>query len=66
MTDRSPGRWPDDVFFRHIVAGMRNAVLAITREGRVAFMNREAYRIFGLEPGAGDLGTPFAELLRDR
>jgi signal transduction histidine kinase len=65
MTDRPPGRWPDDVFFRHIVAGMRNAVLAITREGRVAFMNREAYRIFGLEPGAGDLGTPFAELLRD-
>jgi signal transduction histidine kinase len=62
---RPPGRGPDDVFFRHIVAGMRNAVLAITREGRVAFMNREAYRIFGLQPGADDLGKPFAELLRD-
>jgi signal transduction histidine kinase len=62
---RSPGSWPD-VFFRHIVAGMRNAVLAITRDSRVAFMNDEAYRIFGLRPGADDLGKPVADLLRDQ
>ncbi len=62
---RPPGRWPEDVFFRHIVAGMRNAVLAITRDRHVAFMNDEAYRIFGLEPKPDDLGMPFAELLRE-
>lgn len=62
---RTPSRRPDDAFFRHIVAGMRNAVLAITRDGRVALMNDEAYRIFGLAPGADDLGKPFADVLRE-
>jgi signal transduction histidine kinase len=67
MTDsrRPPGHRLDDVFFRHIVAGMRNAVLAIRRDGHVAFMNDEAYRIFGLQPKADDLEKPFAELLRE-
>ena len=64
-TCRPPGRWPDDVFFRHIVSGMRNGVLAITRDGRIALMNDEAYRIFGLEPKRDDLGRPFADVLRD-
>jgi nitrogen-specific signal transduction histidine kinase len=63
---RLPGRWPDDVFFRHIVAGMRNAVLAITRDMRVAFMNDEAYRIFGIVPNADDLGKPFRDVLREQ
>src|SRR5439155_8079276 len=54
----------DDVFFRHIVAGMRNGVLAITREGAIALMNDEAYRIFGLEPQPHDLGRTFVEVLR--
>jgi nitrogen-specific signal transduction histidine kinase len=61
---RPPGRWPD-VFFRHIVAGMRNAVLAITRDRRIAFVNDEAYRILGLEPNPDDLGKPFADVLRE-
>jgi len=65
-TCRPPGRWPDDVFFRHIVAGMRNAVLAITRDGRIAFVNDEAYRILGLEPDPDDLGQPFADVLREQ
>jgi signal transduction histidine kinase len=64
-TRRPPGRRPDDVFFRHIVAGMRNGVLAITRDGRIALMNDEAYRIFGLTPHADDLGKPFADVLRE-
>jgi signal transduction histidine kinase len=63
---RLPGRWPDDVFFRHIVAGMRNAVLAITRDMRVAFMNDEAYRIFGIVRDADDLGKPFSDVLREQ
>ena len=54
----------DDVFFRHIVAGMRNGVLAIMRDGAIALMNDEAYRIFGLEPQPHDLGRTFVEVLR--
>jgi len=55
----------DDAFFRHIVAGMRNGVLAVTRAGTLALMNDEAYRIFDLEPRPGDLGAPAADVLRD-
>ena len=32
----------DDAFFRHIVAGMRNGVLVLTREGRLTLINDEA------------------------
>ena len=56
----------DDAFFRHIVAGMRNGVLAITRDGALALMNDEGYRIFDLTPRADDLGRPASEVLRDR
>ena len=52
-----------DAFFRQIVAGMRNGVLAITREGAVALLNEEGYRIFGVEPHPDDLGKPVAEVL---
>ena len=34
-----------DRFFRQLVLGMRNGVLAVTRDGRVAVMNEVAYRI---------------------
>ena len=53
----------DDAFFRHIVAGMRNGVLAVTRDGRMALINDEAYRIFGITPRPGDLGRPMTEVL---
>src|SRR5687767_6420999 len=56
---------PDDAFFRHIVAGMRNAVLAIMRDGRLALINDEAYRIFGIAPRAEDIGQPIATVLKD-
>ena len=46
-----------------MVSGMRNAVLAITRDGRLALINEEAYRVFGIEPQAGDLGQPVAAVL---
>jgi PAS domain S-box-containing protein len=55
----------EDAFFRHIVAGMRNGVLAITRDGMLALMNDEAYRIFGVTPQEHDLGRPVAEVLRE-
>ncbi len=54
----------DDVFFRHIVSGMRNGVLAITRDGRLALINDEAYRIFGVTPSPEDGGQPLSVVLR--
>jgi signal transduction histidine kinase len=56
----------DDEFFRYIVSGMRNGVLAITRQGSLALMNAEAYRVFGVTQQPSDLGRPFAEVLRDQ
>jgi signal transduction histidine kinase len=53
-----------DRFFRDMVASMRNGVLAVTRDGGVAVMNDEAYRIFGLTPDANDIGRPYADVLR--
>jgi signal transduction histidine kinase len=54
----------DDTFFRHMVSGMRNGVLAITSDGRLALINDDAYRVFGIEPQAGDLGQPVASVLK--
>jgi len=55
-----------DAFFRHIVSGMRNGVLAITRDCRVALINDEAYRIFGIpEPATDAVGQPVSALLKD-
>src|SRR5438067_2510365 len=63
---RAPGVAPDDRFFRHIVSSMRNGVIAFRRDGTLALMNDEAYRIFGLERSPDDLDRPVAEVLRDR
>jgi PAS domain S-box-containing protein len=52
-----------DQFFRHLVASMRNGVLAITRDGIVVEMNAEAYRIFQLKRSAAVIGRPFVEVL---
>ncbi len=52
----------DDAFFRHLVAHMRNGVLAINRAGELVLINDEACRIFGLPAGEGYLGRPFAEV----
>ena len=54
----------DDTFFRHMVSGMRNGVLAVTSDGRLALINDEAYRVFGIEPKPGDLGQPVASVLK--
>jgi signal transduction histidine kinase len=55
---------PNGVFFRYLVAGMRNGVLAFTRDGRLALINAEAYRIFGITPRRTNFGRPVGELLR--
>jgi sensor histidine kinase regulating citrate/malate metabolism len=44
---------------------MRNGVLAITRDARLALINDEAYRIFGVSAQPDDVGQPIATVLRD-
>jgi len=43
---------------------MRNGVLAVTREGTLALINDEAYRIFGIQRQAHDLGSPLSLMLK--
>src|SRR5687768_2022049 len=56
-------RGEPDRFFRRLVAGMRNGVLAITRDGNVAEMNAEAARIFQLKRSQRTVGRHFSEVL---
>jgi PAS domain S-box-containing protein len=53
-------------FYRDMVRGMRNGTVAITREGRVAVFNEEAYRILGLSPQPDDIGRHFSQVLGPR
>ena len=55
-----------DVFYRDLVWNLRNGVLAVTRDGRVAVMNEVAYRILGLKPRSSDIGQPFLRILQDQ
>src|SRR6267154_2197869 len=57
---------PEDRFFRHIVSSMANGVLAVHRDGTLALMNQEAYRIFALTQQTEDIGRSFAEVLGPR
>src|SRR5213083_2806279 len=59
-----PGIAPDDRFFRQIVRSMRNGVIAFKRDGTLALMNDEAYRIFGLTRNDSDAGRAFADVPR--
>ena len=72
---RSPRRGPAEPelpilavaegFYRDLVWNLRNGVLAVTIDGRIAVMNEVAYRIFGLEPTHTDIGRPYTDVLRD-
>ena len=53
-------------FYRDLVWNLRNGVLAVTRDGRIAVMNEVAYRILGMSPRTTDIGVPFAQVLRER
>jgi two-component system, NtrC family, sensor histidine kinase AtoS len=59
-----PGVTVEDRFFRQMVTSMRNGVLAVRRDGAVAVMNDEAYRIFGLAPDPADIGRQYSDVLR--
>ena len=52
-------------FYRDLVWNLRNGVLAVSRDGRIAVMNEVAYRIFGLEPEPSDIGRPYTDVLQD-
>lgn len=62
----APTSTEDDRFFRDIVSSIRSGVIAIHRDGRLALMNDEAYRIFALERRPDDVGRPFAEVCGER
>jgi PAS domain S-box-containing protein len=53
-----------DEFFRHMVANMRNGVLAIDRTGHLVLINDEACRAFGLPPDLDYLGQRYADVFR--
>jgi PAS domain S-box-containing protein len=55
-----------EAFFRDLVWTLRNGVIAVTRNGRVAVMNEAAYQILGLKPRSADVGQPFMQVLRDQ
>ena len=59
-----PGVVPDG-FYRDMIWNLRNGVVAITRDGRVAVMNDIAYRVLGLKPRVKDIGRHFSEVLKD-
>src|SRR5947209_4019181 len=61
---QSPGE--GNQLFRHIVSSMRNGVLAVHRDGTLALMNDEAYRIFSMSVQPDDVGRPFTDVLRTR
>jgi two-component system nitrogen regulation sensor histidine kinase GlnL len=67
-----PARLPKDIetvaegFYRDLVWNLRNGVIAVTRDGRIAVMNEVAYRNLGLTPQTTDIGQPFTQVLRDR
>jgi signal transduction histidine kinase len=55
-----------DRFFRHIISSMRNGVIAVTADGRLAFANQVAYAILDLTPSPDDAGRLFPEVFRDQ
>jgi signal transduction histidine kinase len=62
--DSSESALPDG-FYRDLVWNLRNGVLAITRDGRIAVMNENAYGILGLKARPSDIGRPYIEVLKD-
>src|SRR3989338_6733334 len=54
-----------DVFFRHMVANMRNGVLVIARDGGGVLVNDEACPLFRLPEGDTLVGQPYGTVLRD-
>jgi signal transduction histidine kinase len=55
-----------DGFFRDMVRGLQNGVLAVTADGRIAVMNDIACRILAIEERPADIGRPFAAVLQSQ
>ncbi|MGH9312856.1 MAG: two-component system sensor histidine kinase NtrB [Vicinamibacterales bacterium] len=55
-----------DGFFRDMVRGLQNGVLAVTADGRIAVMNDIACRILAIEDRPADIGRPFVSVLRSQ
>ena len=55
-----------DRFFRQLLQSMRNGVLAVTPDGRLAVMNEAAFRILDLEPRRDAVGESYTDVLSDR
>jgi signal transduction histidine kinase len=55
-----------DGFYHDLVWNLRNGVLAVTRDGRIAVMNDVAYRILGLTSDHSDIGIPYTQVLKER
>lgn len=55
-----------DRFFRQLVTSMRNGVLAISRDGRLAVINEVAYRILEIEPADQDIGRSYHDVLESQ
>ena len=56
----------DGAFYEHIVTGMRNGVLAVTRQGTLALINDIACEVLGLTDGQSQLGRPISEAFKDQ
>jgi two-component system nitrogen regulation sensor histidine kinase GlnL len=65
-TRTGSGSIASDAFYRDLVWNLRNGIVAVTRDGRIAVMNQIAYQILGLSPRPADIGQPFSAVLRDR
>ena len=54
----------ETAFYKHVVTGMRNGVLAVTREGTLALINDVACETLGLADGQSQLGRPIADAFK--
>ena len=52
-------------FYRDLVWNLRNGVLAVTLDGRIAVMNEVAFHIFGVPTHLNVIGKPYTEVLKD-
>jgi signal transduction histidine kinase len=64
--ERRPQPVAPEAFYRDLVWNLRNGVVAVTREGRIAVMNGVAYRILALKAKITDIGAPFTQVLKDQ
>ena len=65
-TARATRAGATDSFFRDLVWGLRNGLIAVLADGTVTVMNDVAYQILGLEKRRSDIGKPFKDVLQNQ